>query len=413
MLDEKAVYKMDKKNNKKTKKKAVRIFKRILFGVEVFICVLLVAAITLLLIPDVKSKLLKTPLGKYMIRYVIDKESYNNVHVDNFDKNKVEHNEGLNTEKMEEYTTIALFGIDARGEEFDKITHSDSIIVVNINNKTGEVKMVSMYRDTYVRIVKNDGTVSYDKLTNAYFLGGAECAINTLNTNYDLNIKDYAIINFSGLSDLIDLLGGIEVNLTKTEMKYVNGYLTETRKITGKKAPDLKTYGDNIHLTGLQAVAYCRIRYTTFIDEDGKKLNNDYGRTARQRLVINKLVDKAKSAGADKILDMVNIIFKGQSQEKTFMTSLTYEEIIDMIPTLLNFAMVQEEGKGGFPYSLDTKTINKSSVVCHRGLSYNVKKLHEYLYDDTDYEPTKMVQSINETLIKITGFDEKKLPEDN
>ena len=405
-------YRINEKAQKRKKTKRINIFKRIVLVMEIFISIALVGAITLLLIPNAKAKLLKTPFGKYIVRFVLDESSYDKVHDGKFNRDNVNHNAGLNTEKMNDYTTLALFGIDARGSEFDNITHSDSIIVVTINNKTSEVKMVSMYRDTYVRIVKPNGSITYDKLTNAYFFGGVEGAINTLNTNYDLNIKDYAIVNFSGLADVIDALGGIEVNLTKEEMNYVNGYLTETRKITGKDTPNLRKYGDNIHLTGLQAVAYCRIRYTAFYDDNGNAIRNDYGRTARQRNVINKLVGKAKEAGADKLLDIVDLIFKGQSTETTFRTSLSYETIIDMIPTLLGFEMVQEEGKGGFPYTYISTEINTSSVVCHRGLEYNVTKLHEYLYNDNDYKPTKMIQNIGNTLIKITGYEEKKLPED-
>jgi len=395
------------------KAKFIKASKIFVLSLEIFVSLILVLGIALFFIPNVKAKLLKTPFGKYLVQSVIDEDEYNeNVYDNTYNPDNVEINDGLDEEKIKGYTTLALFGIDARGEEFDNVTHSDSIIVVAINNDTGEVKMVSMYRDTYVRITGLKGMGNYGKLTNAYFLGGVECAINTLNINYDLNIKDYAIVNFSGLADVIDLLGGVDVNLTKAEMDYINGYLVETRKVTGKDSPDVTSYGDNIHLTGLQAVSYCRIRYTTFYDENGQAIRNDYGRTARQRLVLSKIVEKAKSVGADALFDIVDIIFKGQSEQKTLKTSLTYETIIEMIPTLLEFSLVQEEGKGGFPYTSGTATINGASSVCHRGLAYNVKKLHEFLYNDADYEPTETVKKISETMVYITGYEEQKLDED-
>ncbi len=397
----------------KKNKKLVGFFKWCVFALEILVTIVMITGIVLLVTPNAKAKLIASPFGKYFAYFLIDEDDYNeNVHDNNFNKDNVQVNPELNTEKMKGYTTIALFGIDARGSEFDKVTHSDSIIVVSINNETGEIKMVSLYRDTYLRITKPDGTGSYNKLNNAYYVGGPEAAINTINTNFDLNITDYAVINFSGLADVIDLLGGIEVNLTKKEMWYVNGYLTETRKITGKDAPDLTKWGENIHLTGLQAVAYCRIRYTAFIDENGESINNDYGRTARQRNVIKKLVDKAKTAGADQLLNMIDIVFKGQSTEKTFSTSLSYETIVNMVPTLLEFSLVQEEGKSGFPYSLGNETINGGSMVIPRTLSYNVSKLHEYLYGDDDYVPTNTVQHISDTIEAISGQGKLPLKED-
>jgi len=389
------------------------MFKWCVCVAEIFVTIIMITGIVLLVMPNAKMKLLSSPFGKHFASYIIDKDSYEeNVHDETFKKDEVETNDELDISKFEEYTTIALFGIDARGSEFDNITHSDSIMVVSINNKTGEIKMVSLYRDTLSRIIRNNGAVVYDKLTNAYYLGGPQAAINTINTSLDLNITDYAVINFSGLADVIDLLGGIEVNLTKKEMQYVNGYLVETRKITGKKAPDLTQYGDNIHLTGLQAVAYCRIRYTTFYDEEGNAINNDYGRTARQRSVIKKLVDKAKAAGAEQLLSIVDIVFKGQAEEKTFATSLSYEEIIEMIPHLVNFSLIQEQGKTGFPYSLDTKTIHGGSMVIPTDLAYNVTKLHEYLYGDEDYVPTTKVQQISDTIAAISGMKKRELAED-
>ncbi len=403
----------NKRKKSKRNKKFVGFFKWCVFALEILVTIVMIAGIILLVTPNAKAKLISSPFGKYFAQFLIDEDDYNkNVHDSDFDKNDVQVNDGLNTEKTKGYTTIALFGIDARGSEFDKVAHSDSIIVVSINNENGEIKMVSLFRDTFLRIMGSDGNANYNKLNSAYYHGGPQAAINTINTNFDLNITDYAVINFSGLADVIDLLGGIEVNLTETEMWYVNGYLTETRKITGKDAPDLTRYGNNIHLSGLQAVAYCRIRYTTFYDEDGTAINNDYGRTARQRLVIKKLVDKAKSAGADQLLNMVDVVFKGQSTEKTFATSLSYDTIIDMVPTLLEFSLIQEQGKSGFPYSLGNTDINGGSMVIPTNLSYNVTKLHEYLYGDSDYVPTNTVQNISDTIEAISGMDKKLLDED-
>lgn len=396
------------KKSKKKKKKYTR--KKIIIALEIFVSVIMLTGIILIAVPNVKAKLIKTPLGGFILRFLISEDDYEkNVQDTDFKKDDVVVNPGLNTETMDEFTNILLFGIDARGSEFDKVTHSDSIIIVSINNKTGVVKMVSLYRDSYLRIVRNDGTCIYDKLTNAYFMGGPTCAINTINTNLDLNIKDYAVINFSGLADIIDLLGGVDVNLTKSEMKYVNGYLTETRKITGKSSPDLTTYGDNIHLNGLQAVAYCRIRYTAFYDDDGNKIGSDYGRTARQRNVLSKLVDKAKSAGADALLGIIDVIFKNQSTEKSFATSMSYDAIIEMVPTLLEFSLFASGDKSGFPYTYGYALIGGGDMVVPAGLAYNVSELHEYLFNEVDYDPTDLVKNTSDVIKLLSDVKEKKL----
>ena len=349
------------------------------------------------------------PVVRLYLDKTAKKDYEKNVQDTNYDEDKVVINEGLN-EEIETYRNIALFGIDSRGDEFEDSAHSDTIIIVSINNKTGEVRMSSLYRDTMLKIVDEDGDVSYTKCNAAFFKGGPECAINMLNTNLDLNITDYATVNFNGLANIIDALGGIEVNLTYDEMFYVNGYLTETRKITGMDAPDLTTYGENIHLSGLQATAYCRIRYVAFHDEDGSVYNNDMGRTARQRSVIKKIVEKAKSAGLSQVLSVAQTILNYNTEEdKIIGTSMSFDEIMDLIPVMLEFTLGESQG---FPFTYDTPTINKASMVVAEGLSYNVSKLHEFLFDEEDYVPSDEVMEISDYLENYTGVPTVKLDED-
>src|SRR5574344_1439724 len=206
----------------------------------------------------------KNPLVRMYLNYTTKDDYEKNVQDKDYDKDKVVQNEGL-SDSIETYRNIALFGIDSRGSEFDDSTHSDSIIIVSINNKTGDVKMASIYRDTMLKITDGSGNVSYTKANAGFFKGGPECAVSMLNSNLDLNITDYAVVNFTGLTKIIDALGGIDVDLSNEEQVYVNGYLTETREITGLQAPDVPHAGE-VHLSGLQATAYCRIRYVSFTD---------------------------------------------------------------------------------------------------------------------------------------------------
>lgn len=348
------------------------------------------------------------PLVRMLLDYTAKDDYEKNVQDTDYNKENVKQNEGL-TENVETYRNIALFGIDSRGSEFDDSTHSDTIIIVSINNKTGEVKMASVYRDTMLKIVDEYGDVSYTKANAAFFKGGPECAVNMLNTNLDLNITDYAVVNFTGLTKIIDALGGIDVTISEDEQYYINGYLTETRLITGLDTPDVSSSG-RVHLTGLQATAYCRIRYVSFTDEDGTKYHNDMGRTARQRSVIKKVVEKAKAAGVGQVLDVADsILHYNTEDERIITTSLSFDEVMDLIPTLMKFTLSES---AGFPFTCDTPTINGASMVVAQGLEYNVEKLHQFLFAAESYEPTDTVKTISDYLINYTGIPTVKLDED-
>ena len=311
--------------------------------------------------------------------------------------------------KLHGYTNIALFGLDSREGEFEKDTHSDSIIIVSINNDTGNVKMASIYRDTMFKIRKENGESYYSKANEGFFVGGAEGAVNMLNTNLDLNITDYVVVNFSGLANIIDALGGIDLTISDDEQFYINGYLVETRKVTGMDSPDVATSGA-VHLNGLQATAYCRNRYSTFTDENGEEYNNDLGRTARQRHVLKLLVAKAKSAGSDKLIKIAKMILNSNTDEETFIkTSLDFDEIMDMIPTAIEFNLTDNTG---FPYTLEMPDIKGKSMVVAAGLTYNVEKLHDFLFEGQIYSPSTTVQDIDDAIQELSGVEEIRLKED-
>ena len=361
---------------------------------------------------QIRNNLIKELSGCSMVRNILlsseQKDYDENVKDSDYDEDKVDVNEGVK-KKLTGYTNIALFGIDAREDEFDSDTHSDSILVVSINNDTGVVKLVSLYRDTMLRIRKRNGELKYGKANQAFFLGGAEGAVSMLNTNLDLDISDYVVVNFSGLTEIIDALGGIDVNITDDEQFYINGYLVETRKITGMDSPDVTESG-NVHLNGLQATAYCRIRYTSFFDEAGNEYRDDLGRTARQRYVLTKLVDKAKAAGSDKLIKIAKMILNSNTEEKTFIkTSMDFDEIMDLIPIAIDFTLSDTTG---FPFTLAMPKIDGESMVVAEGLSYNVEKLHKYLFEKESYTASAEVDKISDYISDYTRVEEVKLPED-
>ncbi|NLL92781.1 MAG: hypothetical protein GX225_01345 [Clostridiales bacterium] len=396
---------------KKERNKRIRrtVGKSLFLTIELFVVLVLSFSIILLVTPNAKSKLMSSWLGKFLVKFVISHDDYGNILDSNFDRDNMNANEGVDLDTLDGYTNIALFGLDSRYGELEQGVRSDTIIIVSINKETKEIKMCSVYRDNWVRVLHPDGSAAYSKINSAYAYGGPSAAVKTLNTNFDLNIKDYASVNFYGLATIIDMLGGIDVKITSTEKYWINQYLTETRKVTGMYSPDVASYG-YVHLDGLQATAYCRIRKTTFFDEDGKAINDDFGRTARQRFVITQLVSKAKSAGVSKIMELTEEIFHGD--EEIIKTSIPYDDLLDLIPVMMDFSIA---GNQGFPTTYDCPDksyTNGDSAVVAQGFTYNVKKMHQFLFGDYGYTPSEVVQGISESIMSITHVEERTLPED-
>ena len=403
--------KLSRRDKKKLAKKKKRK-KLILLVGEIFAILVLSFVLVMLLVPNSKQWLLSTPVGKFFVKLVMSEGDYDNIHDKDFNRDNVDVNSGLDTSAMEGYYNIALFGLDSREGELEGGVNADSIIIVSIHEETGEVKLCSVYRDSWVRVAKKDGSYDYNKINSAYINGGAQAAVKTLNANFDLNISDYASINFGGLATIIDLLGGIDINISSREMYMINQYLTETRKVTGMYAPDVYQYGD-VHLSGLQAVAFCRIRSEAFTDEDGTVYYNDFGRTARQRRIIMKIVDLAKNAGLTQVMNVADEVFNGDSE--LIYTSIPYDELIDLIPTLLNFSIT---GTTGYPFTLESTEVIYSGdreidwPVCICGLAYNNYKMHEFLFNDKKYKPSETVKMIDDTLYGMLGYEEKRLDGD-
>ena len=154
-------------------------------------------------------------------------------------------------------------------------------------------KLISVYRDTFLN-VKDD---TYGKINSAYAKGnGAKGAIAALNKNLNLDIVDYVVVDFGALVDAVDLLGGVELTLTDQEVQIMNdNYIDEINSVTNHNSSKLS--GGGVHtVDGVQALAYCRIRYTA---------GNDFKRTERQRTVLTKMIEKAKGSGITTIGSMI------------------------------------------------------------------------------------------------------------
>lgn len=350
------------KKKSASKKKAARKKKRIIiFGIEIVLLLVLVA-------------------GFYVVRQL------DRIQRPVVDPEQVQINENLPEETvktMSGFTNIALFGLDTRTPgQLGKGNRSDTIIIASINNDTQEVKLVSVYRDTYLDLANG----KFNKCNGAYSSGGPEQAMAMLNKNLDLDIQYYISVDFAALTETIDLLGGIYIDVDESEITHLNNYTVETSKVTGVETQKLTQTGLQL-LDGVQATSYCRIRYTA---------GDDFKRTERQREVIGEIVNTAKKADISEINEIINTVFS------KIATNYTNEEIIQMAPEMIGYNIVDTQG---FPFDRTAASVKgKGSCVVPVNLAENVKQLHEYLFGNYSYTPSAEVQEISDRITSDTGY---------
>ncbi|MBR3768908.1 MAG: LCP family protein [Lachnospiraceae bacterium] len=304
---------------------------------------------------------------------------------DDFVKEDVEVNEDIQSETievMDNFRTIAVFGLDNRSNGKLTSGNSDVIIVVSIDNDTKEVKMCSIYRDTYLDI----GGGKFRKANSAFSAGGPQGAISMLNKNLDLNITDYVTVDFNAVVECIDLLGGIEMTITDEEAHFMIGYMEEINKLTGhsSKVPEA---GGTYVLDGVQATAYARIRYTA---------GDDYKRTERQRDVIMAMAKKAQKSDLGTINKVIDAMFDDIS------TSFSNADLIALAAQVFEYEIT---GSVGFPFLKNTITLgSKGSVVAPCTLETNVIELHKFLYNNEEYVPSSTVKANSMKIESDTGY---------
>lgn len=284
-------------------------------------------------------------------------------------------------QQLEGYRNIAILGIDSREDNYDKGNRSDCIIIASINNKTKEVKLASVYRDTYLEITGRD----LDKVTHAYSYGGPTLTLSTLNTNLDIDIKEFVTVNFEAVEEIVNSIGGIDLQVTAEEVKYMNQYIDELNKVTSNKADKITTAG-KLHLNGTQALAYGRIRYTA---------GGDYKRAERMRTVLMAVVEKAKTLNIGELNKLADEILP-----KVY-TNINTNELISLIPQMISYKITDSIG---WPYKTQGKTINGVWYGPPITLESNVKQLHQELFGEDNYVPSDTVKRISNNIIKKTGY---------
>ena len=288
---------------------------------------------------------------------------------------------------LDGYTTIALFGVDNRSNGDYDTGNSDSIMICSINNDTKEIRIVSVYRDTFMD-VDGDGTLK--KCNYAYNHGGVENAIEMLNRNLDLDIQNYVTVDFYALSEAVDAVGGITLpeGLGEEEAGYVNSYIPEVASVTGKAA-NMVSAGQT-QLDGVQAVSYCRVRYTS---------GGDFKRAERQRTVVNALVNEVKQANVFELNSLVDGILPYIS------TSLSAKNVIGMATAMQDYTLADTHG---FPFHMRTETYGKNpgSVDVPCTLESNVDELYQFLFGEENHTASSDLKEISDSIVNYTGFGE-------
>ena len=286
-------------------------------------------------------------------------------------------------EKLAKYRTIALFGLDSTVGSLDLNTRSDTIMIASVNTETKEVRLMSVYRDTYLNL----GNDTYNKCNAAYAKGGPKQAMSMLNMNFDLNITDFVAVGFKGVTDVVDAIGGVYIDVDSAELAHINNYqisISENLKTT--YTPVTKT-GYQL-LDGLQATAYCRIRYTA---------GDDFKRTERQREVLSAILEQAQKLDASKLTKISNNVFGN------VYTSIDLSEIVSLLSDLPAYELIDE---GGFPSQEFRAGGNISgigdSVIC-TDLEAAVADFHSRFFTDVEYEPSETLTKVSNTIYRNTA----------
>lgn len=295
------------------------------------------------------------------IGYAFISDKLSNVNFVDIDEANIELNSGVEQE-LKDYRNIAIFGLDSRDNSFSN-SRSDCIIIVSINKKTNDVKLTSVYRDTYVDIEGH----GLDKITHAYAYGGPELAINTLNKNLDLNITEFVTVNFDTVETIVDSIGGITLTITDSEASQI-GFSS----------------GGTYTLDGKEALAYSRIR----------KIDSDYQRTERMRTVLEAVFNKVKKQELSEISNFVDIVLPHIS------TNMSTNSIISLVPSAVFYKITDSTG---WPYDVSGYSSDAWYGVPVT-LESNVKEFHQNIFGNSDYTPSDTVEEISDSIIAETGY---------
>lgn len=315
--------------------------------------------------------------------FIFAMSALDNIEQIDIDKSAIGIDPGVDAQ-LDGYRNIAVLGVDARDMSDDSGSRTDAMIVASINEETDEIKLFSVFRDTYLYLGEEHG---YDKITHAYAYDGAEGSLYALNKNIDLNIDEVVIINWKAVADVVDALGGIDVEILDSEIDEMNKYIPETAKNTTGDDTLITSVGMQT-LNGVQAVTYSRIRKDA--------VTGDYRRNERMKIVVQATFDKAKTAGMPAIFKITGDVFP---EIKSNISSM---EMMKMALHLGSYSM--KDSTTGFPYDVASATMGGVFYGAPRNLAANVSRLHEQFFNQTGYSPSDSVTTISNEISYRTGI---------
>lgn len=281
------------------------------------------------------------------------------------------------TETLEGSQDFVIFGVDSRENNLGKGTRSDSMMIVHVNHDEKTVRITSIYRDCMMKIEGHD----FNKAAHAHSYGGPDLAIDMLNTNLDLSLENYVTVNFINVGDLVDEVGGVEQDIDDAEAEQINSLIDQVNSIRGTSSAHITSAG-TYDLDGTQAVAYSRIRHT---------VGADYKRTERQRTILFKLFAKAKD------LDVVSRIKLAEQMLDEISTNFQTDDLVALLQDLSSYTI---EDMTAYPKVFYGGKVSGAWYEVPVTLEDMAAGVHEFLYDEEDYEPSDTVKSISKSLQK-------------
>lgn len=283
------------------------------------------------------------------------------------------------------YRNIAILGVDARADEGYDGSRTDAIIIMSINKHNGDVKLISVMRDSYLKMEYFDGEMILDKLTHAHHYSGGVNTCAAMNRSMDLNIDEFVIFNWKAVADIVDSLGGITINVKEDEIEDMNRYGNESASNVDGQYEKITKAGKQ-SLNGAAAVTYCRIR---------KSSGGDSSRGGRYKKVVKAVMKKA-ATHPGKLVKMSTDIFPN------IRTNMSQTELYTMV---MGFPLYDFQPSISWPKDYYSGLLSDDiAYVVPQTLESNVKRLHKKAFGQGKYKVSKTCKQISEEIIYDTGI---------
>lgn len=287
-------------------------------------------------------------------------------------------------ERLKNYRNIAVLGIDARKGQGYEGSRSDAIVVVSIDKKTNEIKLISVMRDSYLYMQGTDGSMMLDKVTHAHAFGGPVNTCATLNRSLDLNIKEFVVLNWNAVADAVDTMGGLELDVKQNEISDLNRWGPETATNTDRSWNGITSPGKQ-QMDGAQVATYCRIRKTS---------GGDTGRNERYKKVMSAMFKKAKTS-PNKVNKAMDKVFP------QIVTNMSSAQVMKLIPVVIDMDMKKSVG---WPFDYYGGIIGGKWLAVPRTLETNNAELYKKAFKIDDYEMSPAASEIYNMIINSTGI---------